>query len=48
MAWWDESDWDRFLELRHEVLLQVMRIIEQHGAKIAFPTHTVHLVGPRP
>jgi MscS family membrane protein len=48
MAWWDESDWDRFLELRHEVLLQVMRIIEQHGAKIAFPTHTVHLVGHRP
>lgn len=46
MAWWQEDDWDRFLELRHEVLLQLMRIIESQGAQIAFPTRTVHLVGP--
>ena len=45
MAWFDENDWDRFLELRHDVLLQTMRIIEQHGARIAFPTRTVHLLG---
>ncbi|HND11018.1 MAG TPA: mechanosensitive ion channel family protein [Pseudomonadota bacterium] len=46
MAWWQESDWDRFLELRHEVLLKIMRIIEDHGAKIAFPTRTLHMVPP--
>jgi MscS family membrane protein len=45
MAWWQEDDWDRYLELRHEVLLELMRIVEQHGAQIAFPTRTVHLVG---
>lgn len=44
MAWFDENDWDRFLEIRHGVLLQVIRIVEQHGARIAFPTRTVHLV----
>lgn len=44
MAWFDESDWDRFLEIRHGVMLQVIRIIEQHGARIAFPTRTLHLV----
>jgi MscS family membrane protein len=48
MAWWNESDWDRFLELRHDVLLQVMRIIEQHGAKLAFPTRTIHLLQSLP
>ena len=35
-------------ELRHEVLLKIMRIIEEHGAKIAFPTRTLHVVPPLP
>lgn len=48
MAWWQESDWDRFLDLRHEVLLKIMRIIEEHGATIAFPTRTLHVVPPLP
>ena len=46
MAWFSESDWDRFLELRHDVLIDVMRILEAHGAQVAFPTRTLHIVGP--
>ena len=49
MAWRVESDWDRFLELRHEVLLKIMRIIEDHGAKIAFPNpHAAHGAAGKP
>ena len=44
MAWFQETDWDRFLELRHVVLLELMRIVERHGAQMAFPTQTIHLV----
>ena len=44
MAWFEESDWDRFLELRHSVMLDLMRILEAHGAEIAFPTRTVHVI----
>jgi MscS family membrane protein len=43
MAWFQESDWDRFLELRHSVLIDVMRILEAQGAQVAFPTRTVHV-----
>jgi len=44
MAWFEESDWDRFLELRHEVLIGIMRVLEAEGAHVAFPTSTVHLI----
>ena len=43
MAWFQESDWDRFLELRHSILIDVMRILEAQGAQVAFPTRTVHV-----
>lgn len=43
MAWFQESDWDRFLDLRHSVLIDLMRILEAEGAQVAFPTRTVHL-----
>lgn len=48
MAWFQESDWDRFLELRHAVMLDLMRILEAHGAQIAFPTRTVHVFQHNP
>ncbi|MFO0575412.1 MAG: mechanosensitive ion channel family protein [Polyangia bacterium] len=48
MAWFCESDWDRFLDLRHGVLIDVMRILEEEGAEVAFPTHTVHLLPIEP
>jgi len=46
MAWFEETDWDRFLELRHRVLIDIMRILEAEGAQIAFPTRTIHLAQP--
>src|SRR3954451_5143267 len=38
-------DWDHFLELQEDLLLEVMQIVESHGSAIAFPTRTVHVEG---
>ena len=43
VAWFLENDWDRFLEVRHAILLDLMRIVRSHGAEVAFPTRTLHL-----
>lgn len=40
-------DWVQFHEVKQDVLLKVMAIVEQHGAEVAFPTTTVHLI-PEP
>ncbi|MDH5786483.1 MAG: mechanosensitive ion channel family protein [Chromatiales bacterium] len=37
------TNWVKYHEVKQDVLLRVMQIIEQHGAEIAFPTSTVHL-----
>ncbi len=44
MAWFRETDWDRFLELRHAVLLRLLRIVAEQGAQFAFPTRTVRII----
>ncbi len=36
-------DWARYLLVKEEVLLNVIRIIHEHGAELAFPTRTVQL-----
>ncbi len=36
--------WTEFHKIKQDVLLKIYRIIEQHGAEVAFPTTTVHLV----
>ena len=36
--------WADFHQVKQDVLVKVMNIIEQHGAEIAFPTTTLHLV----
>lgn len=36
--------WAEFHQVKQDVLVKVMNIIEQHGAEIAFPTSTLHLV----
>lgn len=46
MAWFLTSDWNEFLVIRQEVLLDFLRVIEECGVTLAFPTHTVHLEGP--
>ncbi|PIQ96648.1 MAG: mechanosensitive ion channel protein MscS [Nitrospinae bacterium CG11_big_fil_rev_8_21_14_0_20_56_8] len=37
------TDWVRFHEIKQDVLLKIMKIIEGNGAEIAFPTSTIHL-----
>jgi MscS family membrane protein len=37
------TDWALFHQLKEQVLLQVLTIIHQHGADVAFPTRTVLL-----
>jgi len=38
------TDWDEYLEVRERINLGIMRIMEEMGLEIAFPTQTVHLV----
>ena len=37
------TDWAKFHQLKEQVLLQILAIIHQHGADVAFPTRTVLL-----
>jgi MscS family membrane protein len=45
-CWFQTSDLGEFRDLRQEALLGIMRIVEEAGTSLAFPTRTVHLVGP--
>ncbi|NIB41281.1 mechanosensitive ion channel [Pseudomaricurvus alkylphenolicus] len=40
------TDWIRFHEIKQEILLDILGIIERHGAECAFPTSTVHMPDP--
>jgi len=37
------TNWIRFHEIKEEVLLRILRIIEEQGAEVAFPTSTLHI-----
>ncbi|MDP5208669.1 MULTISPECIES: mechanosensitive ion channel family protein [unclassified Microbulbifer] len=37
------TDWIRFHEIKQEILLSILKIVESHGASCAFPTSTVHI-----
>jgi MscS family membrane protein len=37
------TKWVKFHEVKQDVMLKVIRIIESHGAQCAFPTSTVHV-----
>ncbi len=37
------TDWVRFHEIKQDVMLKVIEIIEQNGAECAFPTQIIHL-----
>lgn len=39
------TDWDKHLAVREHVNLEIMRIIDEMGLEIAFPTHTLYLRG---
>jgi MscS family membrane protein len=45
-CWFQTNDVGEFRDLRQEALLGIMRIVEEAGTEFAFPTRTVHLVGP--
>jgi MscS family membrane protein len=37
------TEWIKYHEIKHDVLLKIADIIESHGAEIAFPTRTLHV-----
>jgi MscS family membrane protein len=37
------TQWVRYHEIKHDVLLKISDIIADHGAEIAFPTSTLHV-----
>jgi MscS family membrane protein len=37
------KDWNSFLEIQEELLLDIMNIVQQAGAEIAFPSQTLYL-----
>lgn len=39
------TNWVKYHKVKQDVLLQILQIIEKHGAEIAFPTSTLHLNG---
>ncbi len=39
------TDWVHFHEVKQDVLLKILKIIEEEGTQIAFPTSTLHLKG---
>lgn len=41
------TEYPRNLEIRQRLNLELMRLVEEMGLQIAFPTRTVHLVGDR-
>lgn len=43
MAWFRVTDWGEFLEVREEVLMSFMGVVEEAGCSFAFPTQTLHL-----
>ena len=42
------TNWIRFHEIKQDVLLKVLAVIEKHGAECAFPTSTIHLYQQQP
>ena len=39
------TNWVLFHEIKQDVMVRIMNIIEEQGAEFAFPTTTVHLAG---
>lgn len=38
------TNWVHFHQVKEDVLLAIMEVVEKHGAEVAFPTSTVHLI----
>lgn len=37
------TDWVEYHEIRHQIMMSILNIIENHGAQAAFPTATLHV-----
>ena len=37
------TEWIRFHEIKEDVMLKILEVIERHGAESAFPTSTIHI-----
>lgn len=44
-AWFATADWNEFIFIKQDMLLEFMAAIERCGSQIAFPTRTLHLAG---
>ncbi len=44
MAWFQTPNWDEFLLIRQDVLLQLIEVVEKAGCTFAFPARRVHLM----
>ena len=42
------TNWVEYHKVKEAILLDIVKIIEGHGAEFAFPTQTLHLVEPEP
>ncbi len=40
------TDWVKYHAVKQDVLIAIGRVVERHGAEIAFPTRTLHLSQP--
>jgi MscS family membrane protein len=45
-AQFQTEDYPEFQAIRQEVLLQFLRVVEEAGTSVAFPTQTLHVVAP--
>ena len=39
------TNWIKYHEVKHDVLLKVSEVIKKHNAEIAFPTRVLHVEG---
>lgn len=44
LAWFLTTDWQEFLNIRHQMLITFMRIVRDQGSSFAFPSRTVYHV----
>jgi MscS family membrane protein len=35
--------WTDFLDIREQLLLRIMELVQSHGLQMAFPTRTIHM-----
>jgi len=48
-AWFDTKNWDEFMLIREQTLLDFLGVIERAGSRLTIPSQTVHLAGgPKP